>query len=119
MDCRTVRDFTFTGDVWAQVEAWAGRHGYRLKENQADQRTYQKGRALLVAPMMLSLGTKGSAVHMEAWVRVPMISRALALFILPGEMHIASGGFKGLVPRKMARTAVNDLLGSLGQPVIE
>lgn len=118
MDRRTVRDFTFTGDVWPQVEAWAGRHNYRLRESQADQRTFQKGHGFLVAPMMLSLGTKGPAVHMEAWVRVPFFARMLGLFILPSEMEIASGGFRGSLPRKIARNAVNDLLGSLGQPVI-
>jgi hypothetical protein len=33
-------------------------------------------------------------------------------------MGIESGGFKGALPRSMARSAVNTLLGQLGQPPI-
>ena len=38
----------------------------------------------------------------------------LSLFMLPAEMHIRSGGFRAVLPRKIAREAVNDLLRQVG-----
>jgi hypothetical protein len=37
---------------------------------------------------------------------------------MPTDMGIESGGFRGVLPRSMARTSVNKLLAELGQPPI-
>jgi hypothetical protein len=42
-----------------------------------------------------------------------------ALFLIPAEMGIESGGIKGALPRSMARNSVNKLLAQLDQPPIE
>jgi hypothetical protein len=72
-----------------------------------------------MAPMMLELRQTGDKVHMEAWVRVGLMMRLLALFLIPTEMGLESGGFRLTVPRRTARGSVNELLGKLGQSPIE
>jgi hypothetical protein len=46
------------------------------------------------------------------------VARLCALFLIPTDMSIESGGVKGVLPRTMARNAVNNLLAQLGQPPI-
>jgi hypothetical protein len=118
MNARTVRDFDSTQDVLAVVDRWAGRYGYRLKGEHGASRLYQKGTGFLVAPMMLEIGQRGTGVHLEAWIRANLFVRICALFMLPAEMGVESGGFRGVAPRKIARGAVNQLLADLGQPPI-
>jgi hypothetical protein len=43
----------------------------------------------------------------------------MSAFMLPAEMGIESGGFKGVLPRKIARDGVNALLKLLNQPLIQ
>lgn len=116
---RTIRDFPLAEPLWPRVETWAAQQHYRLVDSQDSRRVYQRGHGILVAPMMLSLETRPGGVHLEAWVRGQLLARLISLFILPAEMGIESGGFRGVVPRKIARTAVNPLLVSLGQPPIQ
>jgi hypothetical protein len=118
MTQRTVLDFSFPGDLWGTIEPWAKDNGYQQKQGDASRRLYQKGIGLLVAPMMLEVRQDGSQVHLEAWVRFNLFVRITALFMLPAEMGIESGGFRAVVPRNIARSAVNKLLPQLGQPVI-
>ena len=47
---------------------------------------------------------------MEAYVRTNFFVRLFALFLVPEEMGVESGGFKLVAPRKITRTAVNTLL---------
>jgi hypothetical protein len=55
---------------------------------------------------------------MQAWLPISIFARIAALFLLPAEMHIRSGGFRAVLPRKLARNAVNDLLAQVGaQPI--
>ena len=115
---RTVLDFPFAGELWGAVEPWAKENGYQQKEGDATRRLYQKGTGLLVAPMMLEMRQNGSQVHLEAWIRCNLFVRIMALFMLPAEMGIESGGFRAVLPRGIARSAVNKLLPQLGQPVI-
>jgi len=115
---RTVRDFAFTGDLWVVVEQWANANGYRRKEGDDTRRLYQKGAGFLVAPMMLELRHDAGQVHLEAWTRFNIFTRLMSFFILPDEMGIESGGFRAVVPRNIARGAVNKLLPQLGQPEI-
>jgi hypothetical protein len=119
MTKRTVLGFSYSGDLWATVEPWARENGYRQQQGDASRRLYQKGVGFLVAPMMLEVRQDGSQVHLEAWVRCNLFVRLMSLFMLPAEMGIESGGFWAVLPRNIARSAVNKLLPQLGQPVIQ
>jgi hypothetical protein len=115
---RTRREFEAGEPIWPRVDAWARDARFRMKESAGDTRTYQRGHGFWTAPMMVEVGQTGDRAHVEAWIRAGMFARASSLFILPREMGIASGGFKGKVPRNVARRAVNELLASLQQPPI-
>ncbi|MEE8372256.1 MAG: hypothetical protein V3R87_00780 [Dehalococcoidia bacterium] len=119
MSKRTVRDFNFEGELWPIVDSWAQETGYNLKESNGAKRLYQRGHGVLVAPMMLEIAQTGKDVHFEAWIRVSLMVRLFALFLLPSQMGIESGGFQGVVPRKMARAAVNKLLERIDQAAIQ
>jgi hypothetical protein len=112
---RTIVDFPLSGNFWPIVEQWAAENGYRQVEATGSRRVYQKGRGFWVAPMMLQLDTDGGQVHMEAWIRANLFVRIMSFFVLPAEMGIESGGFRGVLPRNIARGAVNKLLQRLGQ----
>jgi hypothetical protein len=118
MDQRTRLTFEQGGSIWPQVEQWARGNGFNLKSSSAAERLYQKGHGLMVAPMMLSIGQTDGKVVLEAWVRCNAFTRLMSLFILPSEIGIQSGGFKAVLPRSIARNAVNILLQQLGQPPI-
>ena len=118
MSKRTMLRFSYLGDVWAVIEKWAGENGYRQKESAGPERLYQKGTGFLVAPMMLKVRSENKEVSIEAWIPANILARIASLFILPAEMGIESGGFKAVLPRNIARKAVNVLLGQLGQPPI-
>lgn len=119
MDKRTVLEFTYNDDIWNKVDIWAPNHGFKIKEDMGDTRIYQKGVGFWVAPMMLKVKKDGMSITIEAWVRANIFVRISALFLIPPEMHINPGGFKMMVPRNIARKAVNELLISLGQPEID
>ena len=36
----------------------------------------------------------GGSMHMQAWLPIGLFARIGALFLLPAEMHIRSGGFR-------------------------
>lgn len=115
---RTVLRFSKSNDIWPIVDAWAARTGYRLVSPGGAHRVYQKGTGFLVAPMICELAVEGDVVTISAWVRMNLFVRLMALFMLPAEMGIQSGGFRAVLPRNIARKAVNELLGELGQPPI-
>jgi hypothetical protein len=116
---RTVCDFTASADIWHIVEPWAERSKYDLKRSSDLTRLYQRGHGVILAPMMLEISQTGDKVHIEAWVRTGFLQRLLALFLIPSEMGIDSGGFRLVLPRKTARTAVNELLAQFQHPPIE
>jgi hypothetical protein len=118
MSSRTIVKFHYVGNVWPTVEKWANENGYRQKDAVESERTYQKGVGFLVAPMMLKIKIESQETIMEAWIRVNFFARLMALFIVPSEMGIQSGGFRLAAPRSMARKAVNKLLAQLGQAPI-
>lgn len=115
---RTTLDFPFAGDLWGTLEPWAKENGYQQQQGDASRRLYQKGVGFLVAPMMLEVRQEDGQVHLEAWVRCNLFVRLMSLFMLPAEMGIESGGFRAVLPRNIARSAVNKLLPQLGQPAI-
>jgi len=118
MSRKTTVTFQYEGNIWPIVEKWASENGYRQKNAQGTERTYQKGVGFLVAPMMLKIRSENQETTVEAWIRVNGFVRVMALFIVPSEMGIESGGFRLVAPRSIARKAVNKLLGQLGATVI-
>jgi hypothetical protein len=115
---RTFRDFTVDKDIWHIVDNWARMTKFRVKQMGKNWKLLQKGTGFLVAPMMLEIGEEKGKVHLEAWVRCNFLIRLMALFMLPAEMGIESGGFRGVAPRRIARNAVNQLLLEFKQPLI-
>ena len=118
MNARTIRDFSISSDIWPSVDKWAAEASFRLKESTPTSRLYQRGYGLLTAPMMVGLTQQGGKVRLEAWIAANFLARLGALFLIPAEMGIESGGFKAVVPRNIARGAVNKLLERLGQSPI-
>lgn len=118
MNKRTVLDFRLQADPWFAIDTWALQSDYQFTQGSGLSRLYQKGTGFLVAPMMLQLQQTGDQMHLEAWIRGTLFARIGSLFILPAEMGIESGGFRGVLPRGMARGDINVLLNSLGQPPI-
>jgi len=117
---RTKIAFNEMNNVFPAVDRWASVSGFKPLPTPVESgKLYQKGTGFLVAPMMLSVRQAGGRVDMEAWVRCNMFMRIMSFFMLPAEMGIESGGFKGVLPRQIARNAVNGLLGVLGQPLIQ
>jgi hypothetical protein len=118
MNKRTNISFRLSADVWPAVERWASANGFNPRASAGPGKLYQKGVGFLVAPMMLSVQQANGQVALEAWIRCNLFVRIFSFFILPTEMGIESGGFRGVVPRKIARGAVNRLMHDLGQPLI-
>lgn len=118
MEARTQITFPQSADFGTTLERWAGANGYSARESSGPVKLYQKGVGFLVAPMMLSVRQENGQVTMEGWVRCNLFIRLTSFFILPAEIGIRSGGVKAVLPRKIARDAVNTLLQQLGVPLI-
>ena len=117
---RTVRDFQVGFDIGPMADAWAQAHHYGFRGGSPDgTRQYQRGNGFLTGAMPLTVRQDGPSVHLEAWIHANLLARIGALFLIPADMGIESGGFKGALPRSMARNAVNALLGQFGQPPIQ
>ena len=117
---RTTVVISIAQDPWPIILEWSRRKGYvpRGDVAAAGAKQFQKGTGFLVAPMMLLVAVGDGTVTLQAWVRCNLFMRIMSLFILPPEMHIRSGGFRAVAPRKIARNAVNDLIARLGgQPI--
>jgi hypothetical protein len=119
MNRRTVRDFSYTEDLWPIVESWAAQTGFVEREKSPNRRLYRKGGGgLVMAPAFLEIRREGRKVSLEAWVKADAL---LILSFLAGqkpEMAIESGALTAAFPRKRAREAVNQLLIRLGQKLI-
>jgi hypothetical protein len=118
MNPRTIRDFEYSGDVRPLVDAWAPEDNFRLIDATGPKRVYQRGYGFWTAPVKLEVSQQGSRVHLETWVHLNLLVRIMALFILPKQMGVESGGFRGVLPRKIGRNAVNRLLAKLQQQPI-
>ena len=116
---KTIRDFQVAVDVAPLADAWAKDNHFGLREVQPDgTRRYQRGSGILTGIMLTSVRQQGKDVHLEAWIHATLVARISALFLIPANLGIESGGIKGALPRKMARDAVDKLLAQLGQPPI-
>lgn len=102
------------------VARWAQKHGFNPREPQTGNvKMFQKGSGFWTAAMRAQFfyDDAGTMV-LQAWLPISLFARIGALFLLPAEIHIRSGGFKAALPRKIARNAVNDLLAQVGaQPI--
>jgi len=112
---RSVVTFTIKGDPWPVIASWAKEHRFFPREPQTGSvKLFQKGTGLLTAPMRAQFTQRGDEIELQAWVHMPLITRIMALFLLPAEMNVGSGGFRAFVPRSIARKAVNALLVEVG-----
>jgi hypothetical protein len=116
MAARTIRDFQVGVDIAPLVDAWARANHYGSRGILPDgTRSYQRGNGFLTGAMPFTINQSGPSVHLEAWIHATLVARILGLFLIPSDMGIESGGVRGLLPRSMARDAVNKLLAQLDQ----
>ena len=118
MSTRTNLILRSNENFWPIVEAWAKKHGFKLQKSSKQERLYQKGIGFFVAPQMIKVTYDDQSGSLEAWVKFNLLTRIMGLMLLPREMGIESGGFKGAAPRKIARNAINVLLETLGETKI-
>ena len=116
---RTQVFWNTAGDPWPAIAAWAQRKGFHPREPQTGNiKMFQKGSGFWTAAVRTQFRLEGNQMEMQAWLPISPIARIFALFMLPAEMHIRSGGFRAVLPRKIARDAVNELLSQVGaQPI--
>jgi hypothetical protein len=116
---RTVRKFLSTENIWPKVDAWAAQTGYRLIEQDQVSRLYQLGASLGFAPQRVKLTAMPGVYTLEAWVGLTPLNKKMSFGLVPDEMIVDQGGFFGFVPRRKAREGANELLQTLGVPIIE
>jgi hypothetical protein len=116
---RTAVVWSVRGDPWPTIAAWAKKHRFLPREPQTGNvKLFQKGSGFWTAAMRTQFTQRGDQIELQAWLPISIFARIAALFMLPAEMHIRSGGFRAMLPRKMARDAVNELLREVGAPPI-
>lgn len=112
---RSVVSFEIQRDPWPVIAAWAQKHRFLPRAPQTgDIKMFQRGSGWWTAPMRAQFEVRAHMVTLQAWVQIPLVSRIFLLFLLPAEMNIQSGGFRGVLPRSIARKAVNELLLQVG-----
>lgn len=116
---RSIREFEAAFAVESIADAWASANGFGLSRIEQDgSRLYVRGSGLLTGQMMCVVRQAGTHVSIEAYVHARLVARLGALFLIPENQSIEAGGFKGALPRKICREAVDKLLAQLGQPPI-
>jgi hypothetical protein len=117
---RTVVVYNVVGDPWPVIGAWAQKQRFLPREPQTGQvKLFQKGSGFWTAAMRAQFTYDGvGTMQLQAWIPISIFARIAALFMLPAEMHIRSGGFRAVLPRKIARNAINELLQQVGAPPI-
>jgi hypothetical protein len=118
-DKRTTVQIPVHQDPSQTILEWAKRKQFYAKGKLTGPTgLFQRGTGLMVAPMMCQIQVDHGLVTLQTWVRIPMFTRIFSLFMLPAEMHVRSGGFRAVAPRKIAREAVNELIHQLGGQII-
>jgi hypothetical protein len=118
-DKRSVVTFQAPGDPWPTIATWAQKHKFMPREPQTGNiKLFQKGSGFWTAATRAQFTQRGDQIELQAWLPISLFVRIMALFMLPAEMHIRSGGFRAVLPRKIARDAVNELLRQVGAPPI-
>jgi hypothetical protein len=113
---RSVAVYAVQGDPWPVIGQWAQRHGFHPREPQSGNvKLFQKGSGFWTAAVRAQFTYDGAGtMQLQAWIPMSLFVRLAALFMLPAEMHLRSGGFRAVLPRKIGRNAVNDLLAQVG-----
>ena len=114
---RTARDLPLTNETWPRIDAWAMQTGFQMTGTLPAGRVYSKGTGIFIAPIIVSVENTAYGVHLESWISLNTFFRLMWLFLIPTELPV-DNGIIGMIPRKKGRTAVNQLLASLGQPPI-
>ena len=116
---RTQVVFQMQGDPWPVIATWAQKHRFMPREPQTGSvKLFQKGSGFWTAAMRAQFTQHGDQIELQAWLPISIFARIAALFMLPAEMHVRSGGFRAALPRKFARDAINELLQQVGAPPI-
>ena len=116
---RTQVVFQMQGDPWPVIATWAQKHRFMPREPQTGSvKLFQKGSGFWTAAMRAQFTQRGDQIELQAWLPISIFARIAALFMLPAEMHVRSGGFRAALPRKFARDAINELLQQVGAPPI-
>jgi hypothetical protein len=114
----TVRDFQVSGDIAAFADAWAQANHFGVSVDADGTRRYQRGQGFLTGIMFCTVRQTGPYIRVVAWIHATLVARICALFLIPTNMSVESGGVRGVLPRSMCRNAVNQLLVQLGQQPI-
>lgn len=104
--------FTSTEELWPKIEDWATQTGYKLKQENGKTRLYQKGKNMLTAPMMLDVIQEGEQWTLRAYIQINGL-------IVKGDMALSKKGLVASLPRMKGKKEINELLSSLGQPLIK
>lgn len=115
---RTTVRLNNSNDILQAVESWANANNFKLKSSVGNEKTYQRGLNLLVAPQMLKTRLENHELVLEIWIRFNLFARLSSLFIVPAEMGIESGGVRAVLLKSTARNRFNQLLAHLGQPLV-
>ena len=107
-------------DPWPAVIEWARINKFNPRQGSPNPnvRQFQRGSGFWAAPTMIEFVVENNQLIVTAWIAINLMARIGALFMLPSEMHIRSGGFRAVVPRNSARKLVNQLLVTLQSPPI-
>lgn len=116
---KTKLDFVYPDKIFPKSARWAEDEGYHVRKESESKILYKKGYGIFYAPIFCEISQEKDTVHLEAWVSPDIITRTITLFMLPKEMQLHSKGLRGMVPRRMGRNSVNDLLIDLGQETIK
>ena len=116
---KTIRDFQVPYDVSQLADGWAAANKFGLKGVDPDgSRNYQRGDGVITGVKLCTVRQAGPHVRVEAWIHATLLARICALFLIPTDMSVESGGVRGIIPRSECRNSVNQLLVRLGQPPI-
>ena len=117
---RTQVAVPLSADPWPTVIEWARINKFNPRQGAANPnvRQFQRGSGFWAAPTMIEFIVENNQLIITAWIAIGFFARLGALFMLPSEMHIRSGGFRAVVPRNSARKLVNQLLATLQAPPI-
>lgn len=115
MSERTIREFSAKADVWSIVERWAKEYGFTTIDQDAHHRVYRRGRERFDYPILVEISQMNERVRLAAWVKASTLDRGRALFMIPAEMGLESGGAQMVIARNGGRKLVNELLHHLGE----
>jgi len=115
---RTAILFPTREDIWGKVDSWAFATGYMRVEQDSASRLYQRGKRWWLPSQMVKITAAHGSYILESWLTVNKVNRVLSLGTFPLEMSIEQGGYFAFLPRDIARRHFNELLSSLGAPLV-